>query len=183
MTERAAHLIDHVLPRTPAPQWVLSLLFELRYRLAWDRHRCRAVLAVYTRALPGFYRKRARASGHRGRRTGTFAVVQRFGGALNLNVHLICPPFRVALSTAVGVWRRSATPAPDEAAKHGGMGSAQFVRRDAARAPMDAPKATSRAGFPGCFRARPMGGGSGTRIARASPVPGDSGGRGLGREG
>jgi hypothetical protein len=28
MTERAAHLIDHVLPRAPVRQWVLSLPFE-----------------------------------------------------------------------------------------------------------------------------------------------------------
>ena len=87
MTERAAHLIDHVLPRAPVRQWVLSLPFELRYRLAWDHRLCRAVLAVYTRALQGFYRKRAKASGHRGGRTGTVTVIQRFGGALNLNVH------------------------------------------------------------------------------------------------
>jgi len=45
------------------------------------------VLAVYTRALQGFYRKQAKASGHRDGRTGTVAVIQRFGGALNLNVH------------------------------------------------------------------------------------------------
>jgi hypothetical protein len=87
MTERAAHLIDHVLPHAPVRQWVLSLPFELRYRLAWDLELCRAVLAVYTRALLGFYRKRAKASGHRGGRTGTVTVIQRFGGALNLNVH------------------------------------------------------------------------------------------------
>jgi len=87
MTERAAHLIDHALPRAPVRQWVLSLPFELRYRLAWDHRLCRAVLAVYTRALQGFYRKRARASRHRGGRTGTVTVIQRFGGALNLNVH------------------------------------------------------------------------------------------------
>ena len=87
MTERAAHLTDHVLPRAPVRQWVLSLPFELRYRLAWDHALCRAVLAVYTRALLGFYRKRAKASGHRDGRTGTVTVIQRFGGALNLNVH------------------------------------------------------------------------------------------------
>jgi hypothetical protein len=87
MTERAAHVIDHVLPRAPVRQWVLSLPFELRYRLAWDHALCRAVLAVYTRAVLGFYRKRAKASGHRGGRTGTVTVIQRFGGALNLNVH------------------------------------------------------------------------------------------------
>ncbi|MGB5350813.1 MAG: transposase [Polyangiales bacterium] len=87
MTERAAHLVDHVLPRAPVRQWVLSLPFELRYRLAWDHRLCRAVLAVYTRALQGFYRKQAKASGHRDGRTGTVTVIQRFGGALNLNVH------------------------------------------------------------------------------------------------
>jgi hypothetical protein len=76
-----------VLPRAPVRQWVLSLPFELRYRLAWDHALCRAVLAVYTRALLGFYRKRAKASGHRDGRTGTVTVIQRFGGALNLNVH------------------------------------------------------------------------------------------------
>jgi hypothetical protein len=37
--------------------------------------------------LLGFYRKRAKASGHGGGRTGTVTVIQRFGGALNLNVH------------------------------------------------------------------------------------------------
>jgi hypothetical protein len=87
MTERAAHLIDRVLPRAPVRQWVLSLPFELRYRLAWDHKLCGAVLAVYTRALLGFYRERAKASGHRDGRTGTVTVIQRFGGALNLNVH------------------------------------------------------------------------------------------------
>ena len=87
MTERAAHLIDHVLPHVPVRQWVLSLPFELRYRLAWDHELCRAVLAIYTRALLGFYRKRAKGSGHDEGRTGTVTVIQRFGGALNLNIH------------------------------------------------------------------------------------------------
>jgi hypothetical protein len=57
MTERAAHLIDHVLPGAPVRQWVLSLPFELRYGLAWDQALCRAVLAVYTHALLGFYQE------------------------------------------------------------------------------------------------------------------------------
>ena len=87
MTERAAHLIDHILPRVPVRQWVLSLPFELRYRLAWDHELCRAVLGVYTRALLGYYRKRAKRAGHPEGRTGTVTVIQRFGGALNLNVH------------------------------------------------------------------------------------------------
>ena len=66
---------------------VLSPPFELRYRLAWDHELCRAVLAVYTRALLGSYRRRSKGSGHPEGRTGTVTVIQRFGGALNLNVH------------------------------------------------------------------------------------------------
>jgi hypothetical protein len=73
MTERAAHLIDHVLPRAPVRQWVLSFPFELRYRIAWDHKLCRAVLGVYTRALLGFYRKRAKALGYRDGRTASWA--------------------------------------------------------------------------------------------------------------
>lgn len=81
MTERAAHLIDHVLPHVPVRHWVLSLPFELRYRFAWDHELCRAVLAVYARALLGFYRKRAKGSSQPDGRTGTVTVIQRFGGA------------------------------------------------------------------------------------------------------
>ena len=63
MAERAAHLVDHVLPAVPMRQWVLSLPFRLRYLLAWNHELCREVLAVYARALRGFYRRRARRAG------------------------------------------------------------------------------------------------------------------------
>jgi len=33
MTERAAHLVDAVLPRVPVRQWVLTMPYRLRYRL------------------------------------------------------------------------------------------------------------------------------------------------------
>jgi len=36
MTDTAAHLVDHVFPEVPVRQWVLSLPFALRYRLAYD---------------------------------------------------------------------------------------------------------------------------------------------------
>ena len=60
MTERAAHLVDAVLPWVPVRQWVLTLPYRLRYLLAWDHGLCRAVLRVYTRALLGVYRRDAR---------------------------------------------------------------------------------------------------------------------------
>ena len=35
MAERAAHLVDYVLPDVPVRQWVLSLPYRVRYQLAW----------------------------------------------------------------------------------------------------------------------------------------------------
>jgi len=34
MTERAAHLVDAVLPRAPVRQWVLTVPYRLRYQMA-----------------------------------------------------------------------------------------------------------------------------------------------------
>ena len=63
MAAGAAELVDHILPHVPIRQWVLSLPHALRYRLAWDHALCRAVLAIYTRALLGFERRRGRRRG------------------------------------------------------------------------------------------------------------------------
>jgi hypothetical protein len=86
MTAQAAHLVDAVLPQVPCRQWVLTLPYRLRYILAWDHALCRAVLAVYVRALLGFQRRKARSRDVEGR-GGAVTVIQRFGSALNLNVH------------------------------------------------------------------------------------------------
>jgi hypothetical protein len=88
MTERAAHLVDHVFPDVPVRQWVLSLPYRLRYRLAWDHDLCRAVVAVFVRAVLRCLRDRACDDGAGDGRSGAVVVVQRFGGALNLNVHV-----------------------------------------------------------------------------------------------
>jgi len=62
MTERAAHLMDEVLPWVPVRQWVLSMPYRLRYLLAWNHRLSRAVLGAYARALLDFYRRRARSA-------------------------------------------------------------------------------------------------------------------------
>ena len=87
MAERAAHLIDHVFPRVPVRQWVLSLPHRLRYRLAWDHALCRAVVGRTMRAILGFLRRQARDAGIADGRSGAVTIVQRFGGALNTNIH------------------------------------------------------------------------------------------------
>ena len=88
MAERSAHLVDHVLPDLPVRQWVLSLPHRLRYLLAWDHELCRAVTGVALRTVLGFLRRRARRHGIADGRSGAVVIVQRFGGTLNLNVHL-----------------------------------------------------------------------------------------------
>ena len=62
MAERGAHLVDHVFPPVRVRQWVLSLPHRIRYLLAWDHELCRAVVAVYLRAVIGFLRRRAHGS-------------------------------------------------------------------------------------------------------------------------
>lgn len=87
MTERAAHLVDAVLPRLPVRQWVLTVPYRLRYRLAWNHGLSRAVLRVYTRVLLDVYARGARARGVPGGRTGSVTVMQRAGSGLNANLH------------------------------------------------------------------------------------------------
>jgi hypothetical protein len=63
MAERAAHLLDEVLPPVPIRQWVLTLPYRLRYLLAWDHGLSRAVLAIHARALLDFYHQQAGGHG------------------------------------------------------------------------------------------------------------------------
>jgi hypothetical protein len=51
MADTAAWLVDRVLPAVPVRQWVLTLPFALRYRLAYDRDLCAAVLRAFLCAL------------------------------------------------------------------------------------------------------------------------------------
>jgi hypothetical protein len=87
MTELAAQLVERVLPEVPARQWVLSLPWSLRYLLAFDAALCRDVLAVFIRVVFGWLRRRAMRHGVRNGQCGAVTVIQRFGGALNANVH------------------------------------------------------------------------------------------------
>jgi len=87
MTARAADLVDRVLPHVRHRQWVLSVPFWLRWRMAFDHDCTKAVLRIFLRAVFASYRQRAKRAGLAEGRTGAVTVVQRFGSALNLNVH------------------------------------------------------------------------------------------------
>ena len=86
MAESAAMLVDEVLPEQPIRQWVLSFPFQLRFLFASRPELMGRVLGIVYRALSihlikeaGFTRKTAQ--------TGAVTLIQRFGSALNLNVH------------------------------------------------------------------------------------------------
>ncbi len=87
MVESAAGLVDHVLLHVPIRQWVLSFPWPLRHLFAARPELLTRVLAVVTRALWAALARRAglRASVAE---TGLVTSIQRFGSALNLNVHL-----------------------------------------------------------------------------------------------
>jgi hypothetical protein len=93
MADTAAHLVDHVLPRAPYRQWVVTVPKALRLRLARDPGWTTWVGNLAVRAIGAWQRRSARQRGIRAPRTGAITFVQRFGGLVNLNghFHLLVP--------------------------------------------------------------------------------------------
>jgi hypothetical protein len=87
MADTALHLAEEVLPEVPIRQWVLSFPFRVRYLLAYDARLCSAVRRIFVRTLLGWLRERAESAGILASRSGAVVVAQRFGSALNLNLH------------------------------------------------------------------------------------------------
>lgn len=86
MAESAALLVDDVLRGYPVRQWVLSLPIPLRLLLARYPSELSKVMQIIHRAIStqivnkaGFTTKQAK--------TGAVTLIQRFGSALNLNIH------------------------------------------------------------------------------------------------
>ena len=84
MAETAMHLVDEVLPVAPLRQWVLSFPYPVRLHLAYDARLAAGVRRIFVRVLFAWLRERAGSLAGRG---GAVVVAQRFGSALNLNLH------------------------------------------------------------------------------------------------
>jgi len=84
MTETAAHLVDHVIPRVPVRQWVLTVPHRLRYRIGYDHDLCKRFLRALCRELSTYYRNK---SGHAEGQTGSVTFIQRFNSGLALSPH------------------------------------------------------------------------------------------------
>ncbi|MBT0973796.1 IS91-like element ISVsa3 family transposase [Salmonella enterica subsp. enterica serovar 1,4,[5],12:i:-] len=86
MAESAALLVDEVLPEQPMRQWVLSFPFQLRFLFASRPEIMGWVLGIVYRVIATHLVKKAGHT-HQVAKTGAVTLIQRFGSALNLNVH------------------------------------------------------------------------------------------------
>jgi len=87
MSEEAAYLVDMVLPRSRYRQWTFTFPWRIRRLMARDYKVITDILNLVIRALYAYQRRMARKAGHRNSKCASVTFVQRFGGALNLNVH------------------------------------------------------------------------------------------------
>ena len=93
MSQTAAHLVDHVIPHVPVRQWVLiwvmRLPIPLRLLLTAQPELVTPVLQVVQRVVTRHLLDRAGLKADEGH-GGAVTLIQRFGSAANLNIHLHC---------------------------------------------------------------------------------------------
>ncbi|MFN7133682.1 MAG: transposase zinc-binding domain-containing protein, partial [Myxococcales bacterium] len=90
MHDATEHLLTRVLPGADYRQWVLSFPFRLRFLLARDTRLMRRCLDALLKTVFAFHRRRARRLGLTSPQSGAVSFPQRFGSALNLNLHFHC---------------------------------------------------------------------------------------------
>ena len=76
-----------MLPRVPVRQWVFAFPRRIRWHLGNDPDLMASALNIFLRALFTFHRRRARRLGVVRPSCGSITFVQRFGSALQSNVH------------------------------------------------------------------------------------------------
>jgi hypothetical protein len=86
MAESAALLVDEVFPEQPVRQWVLSFPYALRLLLASRPMITSQVLDIVYRVIAGHLIKKTGFT-RKTAQTGAVTLIQRFGSALNLNIH------------------------------------------------------------------------------------------------
>ncbi len=87
MSEGAALLVDEVLPREPMRQWVLSVPFALRYLFATAPAVMGQVLGIVVYRTIANHLIKAAGMTCATAQTGAVTLTQRFGSALDLNIH------------------------------------------------------------------------------------------------
>ena len=91
MAETAAHLSDHVFPRLPVRQWVLSVPKRLRYFMQRDGAVLGMVLRIFLRVIAQTLQANSPGAQNPDKTAlhiGAVAFIHRFGSSLNEHVHL-----------------------------------------------------------------------------------------------
>ena len=81
MAQTAANLMEHVLARVGLRQWVLTLPYPIRHRLAYNAKLVGKVTRAFSSVVLAFYKKRLGVS-------GCIAGVQRTSSDLKCNPHI-----------------------------------------------------------------------------------------------
>jgi hypothetical protein len=97
-------LADEVFPDVPLRQWVISFPFPLRYLFAAHPQAMGKVLGIACRAISTHLIHKAGLNLKIGA-TGAVTLIQRFGSALNLNIH-----FHILFLDGVYVYRDNRPP-------------------------------------------------------------------------
>ena len=115
MAESAAYLVDRVIPRVPVRQWVLSFPIALRILFAAQPELLTPVLRIVHRVIARFLLGQA-GLGRATADTGAVTLIQRFGSAANLNIHLHCLVLDGVYRRGAGepVFRQARAPTRDE---------------------------------------------------------------------
>src|SRR5215831_2606831 len=89
MAQTAAHLVEQVIPWVPTRQWVVSVPIPLRYWTAFSPDLTAKVHTIIRTTIGQYYLNQAVTRGvPRGKiHPGSVTFIQRFGSAINLNVH------------------------------------------------------------------------------------------------
>ena len=104
MAETAALLSDEVFPDVPLRQWAISFPFPQRYLFAAHPQAMGKVLRLIYRAISTHLLHKAGLQLNDGA-TGAVTLIQRFGSALNLNIH-----FHILFLDGVYVYRDNRPP-------------------------------------------------------------------------
>jgi len=92
MAQTAAHLVEQVIPWVPTRQWVVSVPVPLRYWMASSQDLTAAVHTIIRTTIGQYYVNKAvtRGLARANVQPGSVTFIQRFGSALNLNLHFHC---------------------------------------------------------------------------------------------
>ena len=92
MAETAAHLVERVIPWVPTRQWVVSVPVPLRYWMAASQELTAKIHTIIRTTIGQYYVHQAVTRGvpRDQVQPGSVTFIQRFGSAINLNLHFHC---------------------------------------------------------------------------------------------